>query len=114
MRGANTIDPLLLSHTQDLRRKGVEIAEYPKQVKPLREGRLYITRTERGEHAKHSPREFFQPHSYDHLYGVFLDALNRQQFKGQHYCTDRDAREAKSVNFHRPGCFAPEMVQPPA
>jgi hypothetical protein len=41
----------------------------------------------------------------------FSSCLEPEQFKGQHYCTNRDAREAKSVNFPRVSRFAPDMVQ---
>jgi hypothetical protein len=77
VRGADSINPFLLSAAEYLHWQDRKVAKQPEQVKPLRKGRVYISRAERGEYAKHSPVKFFQPHSRDHLRVICLIALNQ-------------------------------------
>ncbi|PYV52642.1 MAG: hypothetical protein DMG98_23645 [Acidobacteria bacterium] len=44
--------------------EGLKIAEDPKQIKPLRERWLQVTRTERSKNSQNAGEKFFKPHEF--------------------------------------------------
>jgi hypothetical protein len=114
MESAKLLHPPLLAATEHLHWQGWKMAKQPKQIYPLTERRLYISRTKRGQYAQHAPREFLQPHEHHlNLREFFIVLL--EQFKGQNYCTKSDANRSRNSEIprkfrcqppgHPGGCF---------